>query len=345
MVYAKCIKIDRPNKKYLLKDGNGLEMWVTEKQLCIAGLESKIVIINLDSNLEFKVDIDKYGLLSSDDEHDTNASTIHNKSLIMGTAPNINKTRYKKVCIEGGDYNQLYLSDYARILLGDIQVNTVTFTGGKELSSISKWHSTYIDCNKAIILNKCIMRNIIGRGGVIIRANEIELNHDYIDENTVYEVYSILKEKRYELDEKNNPKIIRVNFDKDDKLYNKIYKNIRNIYKLLIGTKRLALTKIKELKSQCNLDIPPDENTEYTKVIVENIIQYGIMIQFMACMYHSIPVEKFKENIFMMAEEALHNQQAFQREFIWDFKFRTSPFVLGKRAAEYYHSIFKEYLR
>lgn len=343
MVYAKCIKIDRPNKKYLLKDCNGLEMWVTEKQLYTARLESKITIINLDSNLEFKVDIDSYELMTSDDKHSTDALAMHNKSLLIGAAPIINKHEYNMECVEGGEYNQLYLSDYARVYLGDIKADTITFTGGKRL--ISKKHlNTYIDCQKAIILNKCVMKNIIGWRGVILRAKEIELNHDYIDENTVYEVYSILKEKKYELGDKSRIEIITVNFGKDTKTYNAAYRNIRKIYKSLIETKRSALNKVKELKSKCNLNIPPDAIAEYTKVIVENIIQYGIMMQFMACMYHSIHIDKFKENIFMMADEALYTQQAFQREFIWDLKFRTSPFILGRKAAEYYYEVFKTYI-
>lgn len=343
MVYARCMKIDRPNKKYLLKDGNGLEMWVTEKQLCIARLESKIAIINLDSNLEFRVDIDGYELMSSDDKHDTNALTIHNKSLLMGAAPIINKTEYNMACVEGGEYNQLYLSDYARAYLDGIKADTITFTGGKRL--ISKKHNTYIDCQKAIILNKCVIKNIVSYRGVMLSADKIELNHNYIDENTVYEVYHILKKLEYELDNRSRVRLITVNFGKDTKVYNTAYKNVRKIYKSLIETKRSELAKVKELKSQSNLTIPPNENTEYTKVIVENITQYGIMMQFMVCMYYSIPIDKFRDNIIMMAEEALHTQQAFQREFIWDFEFRTSPFIRGRNAAEYYYSIFKEYLR
>lgn len=355
MVYAKCVRIDRSKKKYLLRDHNGLEMWVKEDLLIIALRNGRIRITNLDDDLNFKVDLDAYSYLRADTTSDEYTKELYNKSLLMGAAPNISMdslTDGKVVpFVESGEYDQLYISDYTSVFRDDIRANTVVFKGEQNLINRSKSKlTTIINCSRAIIMNRCVMSNLTKSIGIVLYANIIELDHEYIDENTVNEEFSILYKHKLQEDRLKKSwdgiiHIIVVHFDKRDVVYNKIYRNIRKIYNQLEKSKKSKLDEVKHLKTTTNLRVPPDKSTKYTKVINKNIIEYGVLLQFLISMYLSISVGEYRTKILKMINETIQIQLSFSREFNWNLEFRTEPFEIGRQALNFYNNIFKDYIK
>ena len=246
MVSAKCVKIDSKRGKYLLKDGNGDERWVTRTQL--KGVIGKqINIINLDKKtLHFKSGFGNYYELSSDNPSEK-SKQVDIKSTLMGVRPDtlIGHNKITGEVVEActsGNYDSLYITDYTRNISGDIRANTITFIGEQVLSHGGTL--CRISCRKALVYNKCIIDSFsdeIFRGKVTVDALEIEMKHDYIDENTIFEMYYLLNASKVK-----NPRanlmgrlhLVLVHFEDLDLSEKLLLKNIKFACKCMHSIKK-----------------------------------------------------------------------------------------------------------
>lgn len=130
-----------------------------------------------------------------------NSITDYNKLI------NISTPKLQKICAKAkvlGLQNKhkevdgtLIIGDYNSILEGNISTETVEFIGYKPLVKsidIEYGIGIQIKCKKAIIVNHCVMSNLLlsRTRGIIVVANEYILSHDLMDKHTVEEIFYIL---------------------------------------------------------------------------------------------------------------------------------------------------------
>lgn len=348
MVYAKCININKSKHKYLLKDNNGLEMWVTESDLREAIKANRICIINLDNNLQisFQSGLTNYSKLSADKPSE-NSEKIYKKSVVVGTAPILDDSG----CIVGGTYKTLYITDYTRLLDDDIQAEEIVFIGEQSFKDCSSEnYITNIKCNKAIIMNKCIMSNLVS--GPVLNAKEIEIKHGYVDENTVLEVYDVLVASYYNLDLYNPSQYrinnIRVHFENLDT--SKIYNNIRRIYKAIEDNRAETFKKLRCLlyghkKNNENKkypdNLPQKKEDTYNRYLYKNIKARLVLLVFMVSMLVSLP--DLQDKLMNMCNSIVDTLYKLVREYQWDYVNNTESRKDGLKLLDFALGIYDKY--
>lgn len=128
------------------------------------------------------------------DKNSHRSDETFNKALLL-------KIINKDGIINKGIYDRLIITDKNNICEeGKIRADEIWFKGDNPLIHMGDEPTIFI-CKKAIIDNRCVYGNLIinGASNIIIYADEVIVKHQFIDINTVDEVYCIFRES-YGLD-------------------------------------------------------------------------------------------------------------------------------------------------
>lgn len=285
MRVARCIKIeDIKEKKYLtLRFSNGSvnrfgECYV-EESIINGSLELTNYIIgvgvvrNVNSVLNYS---ELY-------ENDSNIDEASHKAFI--------KSRLLNVCplnpdgvIEGKSYDDIIITDESNKITNSLRAKQITFIGKAPLDLARSQLPINIRCTKAIIMNASVMPCIVPTlrysiGKVDLLSRNIEIKHDFIDINTVYEIYEILKHK-YKNDIHDNTLYkIKIYFNENEVSYIEI-KNIviNTIYRLLDDEMVSVGELIVTMHWACIMYISTDYKIDYILELVEMLnIKIGSM--------------------------------------------------------------------
>lgn len=193
MCYAKCIKIN--NNIYTLKYADGSIKEVDEET--VTHMISYRKVINLSYYIQ-KDAIDFYITRESI----RNYTLLESKELSKESEDAYYKSKLLGMCtsIKGSDIIQadkisskdLVITDRASILTHNIKANTITFVGNKPLviDPAVNYERVNIGCKKAIIKNRCVF-GLLFSYPILLLSNNIYLSHEFIDLNTVNEIYEL----------------------------------------------------------------------------------------------------------------------------------------------------------
>lgn len=195
----KCIDIykrDNNAKMFRLADSNKNIIELNEEDTLNLMAYNKIKVINLTT--------DRHNL-SAGLHYFWDIQSIENYAYLDSTELSDESERvYHKAVITNTDYyscnntsNTVVITDRTREIRKNVNTGTIIFVGNKNIIN-NDMCSKKLKCKHAIIKNRCIMSDIIGihnTSDIVLDAEHIYIQHDFIDINTVNEIFVIIMHK------------------------------------------------------------------------------------------------------------------------------------------------------
>lgn len=274
MKVARCIKIEEEKGKkfYTLKFSNGSvgrfgDSYV-ESSIINGSLELTNYIIGVGIVRDINSLMNYSNLYVKDNGIDESSHKAFLKSRLLNICPlNANGIIEKK------SYGDIVITDESNELESGITAKQITFIGKAPLKLDRHESSAYIRCAKAIIMNPSIMPYIVPSlygFGIHISSRNIEIKHKFVDINTVYEIYELLKYKYTNDIHENTLYKIKIYFDENEVNYIEI-KNIviNTVYKLLDNKKASIGELIVTMHWACIMYISTEYKLDYILELAE----------------------------------------------------------------------------
>lgn len=215
MKVYKCIDIYKKNnaKMFRLIDGDGDTLELNEDSVIMLMVNHEIKVINLTTN--------KY-CASEGLQYLWDSQSIVNYVFLESTELSYESEKaYHKAVITNTDYysgstdRTVVITDRTRELNRDLYADTIIFIGNKNLINHTM-KPRKLKCKHVIIKNRCLMGYIAkmtSNNNVRLIAEYVHIQHNFIDINTVNEIFAIILHRMQSSFDREVTKIYDVDFE------------------------------------------------------------------------------------------------------------------------------------